>query len=375
MKLAVLTSGGDAPGMNAAVRTVTVGAVARGHSVVGIPRGYEGLLAGETVALDLHAVDGISRFGGTVLGSARSKEFPTLEGQAKARARLRELGIEGLVVIGGNGSLAGAHALAAERAQAAAAAAGAEGARVRSVAAAGGGDPEYPVVVGLPASIDNDVGHTALAIGADTACNTIVEACDRITDTARAHRRAFVIEVMGRHCGFLAMRAGIAAEADAILYGENKLSEEEIVSRLRAQLQRIFARPGNRCALIIKAEGVGVSASKLVARLAEHLPAGVDIRETVLGHLVRGGAPSALDRLIAQRLGYAAVDAIEHGQNDVMLGWDVQLGAGQATRDSAVRAVPLADVLEESQRLIDGSSPIVQRRMKLLAQVEDLLAL
>jgi 6-phosphofructokinase len=180
---------------------------------------------------------------------------------------------------------------------------------------------------------------------------------------------------MGRHCGFLAMRAGIAAEADAILYGENKLSEEEIVSRLRAQLQRIFARAGNRCALIIKAEGVGVSASKLVARLAEQLPAGVDIRETVLGHLVRGGAPSALDRLIAQRLGYAAVDAVEHGQNDVMLGWDVQFGAGQATRDSAVRAVPLADVLEESQRLIDGSSPIVQRRMKLLAQVEDLLAL
>src|SRR5215471_3873853 len=282
MKLAVLTSGGDAPGMNAALRTVTVGAIARGHSVVGIPRGYEGLLAGETVALDLHAVDGISRFGGTVLGSARSKEFPTLEGQAKARARLRELGIEGLVVIGGNGSLAGAHALATERAQAA--------------AAAGGGG--LPVVVGLPASIDNDVGHTALAIGADTACNTIVEACDRITDTARAHRRAFVVEVMGRHCGFLAMRAGIAAEADAILYGENKLSEEEIVSRLRAQLQRIFARPGNRCALIIKAEGVGVSASKLVARLAEQLPAGVDIRETVLGHLVRGGAPSALDRLI-----------------------------------------------------------------------------
>jgi 6-phosphofructokinase 1 len=374
MKLAVLTSGGDAPGMNAALRTVTVGAIARGHSVVGIPRGYEGLLAGETVALDLPAVDGISRFGGTVLGSARSKEFPTPEGQARARAKLRELGIEALVVIGGNGSLAGAHALATGRPEAAAAA-GAEGARVRSAAAAGGGDPEYPVVVGLPASIDNDVGHSALAIGADTACNTIVEACDRITDTARAHRRAFVVEVMGRHCGFLAMRAGIAAEADAILYGENKLSEEDIVSRLRAQLVRVFARPGNRCALIIKAEGVGVPASRLCARLAEHLPPGVDIRETVLGHLVRGGAPSALDRLIAQRLGYAAVDAVERGQNDLMLGWDVQLGAGQPTRDSAVRAVPLADVLEESQRLVDGTSPIVQRRMKLLAQVEDLLAL
>jgi 6-phosphofructokinase 1 len=359
MKIAVLTSGGDAPGMNAALRTVTVGAIARGHSVVGICRGYEGLLAGETVALDLHAVDGISRYGGTVLGSARSKEFPTPDGQAKARARLRELGIEALVVIGGNGSLAGAHALAAERAQAA--------------AAAGGG--ASPLVVGLPASIDNDVGHTALAIGADTACNTIVEACDRITDTARAHRRAFVVEVMGRHCGFLAMRAGIAAEADAILYGENKMSEDEIVTRLKAQLSRVFARPGNRCALIIKAEGVGVPASKLVARLAEHVPAGVDIRETVLGHLVRGGAPSALDRLIAQRLGYAAVDAVENGGNDVMMGWDVQFSAGQATRDSAVRAVPLADVLEESKHLVDGTSPIVQRRMKLLAQVEDLLAL
>jgi len=174
------------------------------------------------------------------------------------------------------------------------------------------------------------------------------------------------------------MRAGIAAEADAILYGENKLSEDEIVARLRAQLQRVFANPGNRCALVIKAEGVGVPASHLVARLAEHLRTdvpGVDIRETVLGHLVRGGAPSALDRLIAQRLGYGAVEAIERSQNDLMLGWDVQLGAGQATRDSAVRAVPLADVLEESQRLIDGTSPIVQRRMKMLAQVEDLLAL
>ena len=349
MKIAVLTSGGDAPGMNAALRTVTVGAIARGHSVVGICRGYEGLLAGDTTALDLPAVDGISRYGGTVLGSARSKEFPTPDGQAKARARLRELGIEALVVIGGNGSLAGAHALATS---------------------------DRPcLVVGLPASIDNDVGHTALAIGADTACNTIVEACDRITDTARAHRRAFVVEVMGRHCGFLAMRAGIAAEADAILYGESQWSEDEIVTRLQTQLSRVFARPGNRCALIIKAEGVGVPASKLVARLAEHVPPGVDIRETVLGHLVRGGAPSALDRLIAQRLGYAAVDAVEHGQSDLMMGWDVQLGAGQATRDSAVRAVPLADVLDESKHLVDGTSPIVQRRMKLLAQVEDLLAL
>ena len=188
MRLAVLTSGGDAPGMNAAIHTLVKAALARGHEVLGVSNGFEGLMAGRAVLLHPTDVDEVSRLGGTFLGSARAPGFREAPGRAEAIRRMREHGIEGLAVIGGNGSLAGAHALAAET--------------------------SVPVV-GVPASIDNDIGHTALAIGVDTAVNTIVEACDRIADTARAHRRAFVVEVMGRESGFLAMRAGVAAEAAA----------------------------------------------------------------------------------------------------------------------------------------------------------------
>jgi 6-phosphofructokinase 1 len=353
MRIGVLTSGGDAPGMNAALRTIAVVGIARGHQVLGIRRGYEGLLAGDAVELAVAEMEGIARFGGTILGSARSSRFPTDAGQEEARARLRDLRLDALVVIGGNGSLAGAHRLAEGR---------------------------PCLVVGLPASIDNDVGHSGLSIGVDTAVNTIVEACDRISDTARAHRRAFIVEVMGRHCGFLAMRSGIAAEADAILYGEaGELGEDELVARLTKVLEQCFA-PGKhkkRC-LVLKAEGVKVSTAVLVKRLQSFLDAhipGVDVRETVLGHVVRGGSPSALDRLIAQRLGFGAVLACEHGAHDVMLGWDVPGEHGRETPDNHVRAIPLADVLEESARLVDGTSPVVRQRLALLAAVQDILAL
>ncbi len=351
MKIGVLTSGGDAPGMNAAVRTVAVVGIARGHQVLGIRRGYEGLLAGDVIELDLSAVDGISRFGGTMLGSARSKQYPTAEGQQTARKQVAALGLDALVVIGGNGSLAGAHALAADR----------------------------PCqVVGLPASIDNDIGHCGLAIGVDTAVNTIVEACDRISDTARAHRRAFVVEVMGRQCGFLAMRAGIAAEADAILYSEDdSLDDEALVARMIKVLEQCFGNDKNR-ALIIKAEGVKLPTRTLVKRLQQWLDEkhpGVDVRETVLGHVVRGGNPSALDRVIAQRLAFAAVSACEKGAHDIMLGWEVPDGHGVATADSFVRANPITEVLAETERLLDGSSPVVKRRLGLLEQVKHILAM
>ena len=349
MKIAVLTSGGDSPGMNAAVRTIAVSGLGRGHEVVGIRRGYEGLLEGDAIPLDPAAIDGITRLGGTILGSARSQVFPTPEGQAKARAQLKALGLEGLIVIGGNGSLTGAHLLASDR----------------------------PVgIVGLPASIDNDIGHSGLAIGVDTAVNTIVDSCDRISDTARAHRRAFLVEVMGRNCGFLAMRAGIAAEANAILYGEKQLSEDELVARLRQVLRRCFA-PGqvHKRVLILKSESVTVPTARLAKRLQEHLAEdapGVDIRETVLGHLVRGGNPSALDRMLAMRLAYAAIHALEQGAHDVMLAWEPPSGHGRATADPSVRIVPLAEVLEETRRLRDGTSPVIQTRMELLSQAEDL---
>ncbi len=353
MQIGVLTSGGDSPGMNAALRTVAVVGTARGHKVLGIRRGYEGLLAADTIELTLAEVEGISRYGGTVLGSARSHEFPTPEGQNEAKKRVAELGFDALVVIGGNGSLTGAHLL---------------------------GKDKPCQIVGLPASIDNDIGHCGLAIGVDTAVNTIVEACDRISDTARAHRRAFLVEVMGRQCGFLAMRAGIAAEADAIIYGEQgDVGEDALVAELAGVLDRCFA-PNKRKqrALIVKAEGVKVPSVVLAKRLQQHLDEhmpGIDVRETILGHVVRGGNPSALDRMIAQRLGFGAVQAVERGAHDVMLGWSVPGDFGQATGDAFIRMVTIPEMLAETERLLDGTSPVVKRRLGMLEKVKDILAM
>lgn len=352
MRIAVLTSGGDAPGMNAALYSLVRGARGRGHEVLGVHMGYEGLLASDIHPLVLDDVDGISRFGGTELGSARSKVFATDEGQRRARQVLAEHKVDGLVVIGGNGSLAGAHRL---------------------------GEGRPCAIVGVPASIDNDIGHTGLAIGVDTAVNTIVEACDRISDTARAHHRAFIVEVMGRHCGYLAMRAGVAAEADAILFAERKRSEEELVSQLRQVLKASFApERKKRRVLIVKAEGVEVPTQVLVDRLQAHLDTdvpGAAIRSTILGHVVRGGAPSATDRVLAQRLALGAVGVLEEGGHDVMMAWDAPGGAGQPTADPSVRWVSLPDVLEETERLIDGTSPLTRGRIALLSKYESLLAL
>lgn len=351
MKIGVLTSGGDSPGMNAALHSIVKTGVGHGHDVVGILHGYAGLLAGETRNLTLNDVDGISRTGGTILGSARSKMFPTRDGQAQARAKIRTLGLEGLIVVGGNGSLSGAHALCVEDAPCR--------------------------IVGLAASIDNDVGHSGLAIGVDTALNTIVEACDRISDTASAHRRVFVVEVMGRHCGYLAMRAGLAAEADAILYAEKQLGEDELVARLADVVRGSFAR-GKKRVLIVKAEGVKAKTSAIVEKLGaiveSELP-GVDVRETILGHVVRGGNPSCTDRVIAQRLGFAALHAIEKGATDVMMSWEPPGGFGEKTADPSVRIVKLQDMIDETKCLLDGTSPVTKGRLALLAQAEGLLAL
>jgi len=338
--------------MNAGIRSLVKASLARGHRVTGVNSGYEGLLDGDVVPLTVEAVDGISRLGGTILGSARSSRFPTAEGQALARRRVAELGLDALVVIGGNGSLTGAHALA---------------------------DGRPLQVVGIPASIDNDVGHCGLAIGVDTAVNTIVEACDRISDTAGAHRRAFIVEVMGRHCGYLAMRSGIAAEADAILFAERDLPEDSMVEHLEKLLAHSFANTRHkRKVLIVKAEGVEVPTARLVDRLQGYLDAelpGVGIRATILGHVVRGGSPSALDRVIAQRLSLSALFALEAGAHDEMLAWEPPGGVGTATGDPSVRRVALTEVLEETGRMLDGTSPVTTRRVKMLEQVEGMLAL
>lgn len=352
MRIGILTSGGDAPGMNAAIRALAVVGHARGHEIIGVRNGYLGVLTKDTERLAADAIEGITRQGGTVLGSSRCLEMTTEAGQARALSNLKELGIEGLVVIGGNGSLTGAHVLSK----------------------LGAGALK---VVGLPASIDNDIGHAGLAIGVDTAVNTIVDACDRLSDTARAHKRCFIVEVMGRNCGFLAMRGGIAAEADAILYGEGGLIEQEIVARLDRMLRRCFA-PGRekKRVLIVKSEGLPVPVQRIrehVDRLLKEITTNVDARETVLGHVVRGGDPTALDRTIAQRLSFASILALEAGLSDVMLGWEPPFAVGRETLDPSVRIVPLEEVLAETARLLDGTSPIIQRRMMLLSQVEEVL--
>ena len=359
MRIGVLTSGGDAPGMNTAIRAATLIAAQRGIEVLGIERGYEGLVERRWRALTrtsggglapTHEVEVSGHLGGSILGSARCKAFYQPGGRARAAEALREM--DGLLVIGGNGTLTGARALSAEH-----------GAKV----------------IGIPASIDNDIGCTASAIGVDSALNTIVEACDRISDTARAHRRAFVVEVMGRHSGYLCMASAIAAGADAALFREEGRDEDAIVESVASLIRRSFEGDrGKQRVLVIKAEGVEVPCTRLVRRLCElledELPE-VSIRATVLGHLVRGGSPSFLDRMIASRFALAAVEALAGGATDEMVAWQSPLPGGTATADRSVTRWPLATVLEETARLLDGSSPVTRQRVAMMQKVAGVLSI
>lgn len=359
-KIAVLTSGGDSPGMNAAIRAVTKLCAAQGIEVLGVLEGYEGLIDGRfreltkklsdgNVTVDPE-VDAQGGQGGTMIGSARSARFREVEGRLKASIELNKVGAEGLVVIGGNGSLTGAHALAGEH-----------GVKV----------------VGIPGSIDNDIGCTSTALGVDTALNTIVDACDHISDTARAHRRAFVVEVMGRDCGYLAMASAVAMAADAVLIREQGKSEEQLVDDVANVIRTGYAR-GKRRILIIKAEGVTVPCTKLVRmteeKMAPEMP-GVEIRATVLGHVVRGGNPSYQDRAVAGRLGFGAVATLLSGYSDEMVAWLPPVQVGLPTSDSSVQRFSLERVLEETKSLIDGSSPVTKRRLALMEVASGVLAL
>ncbi len=359
-RLAVLTSGGDSPGMNAAIRAVSKLAAAQGLSVLGVLEGYDGLIDGKfrelshvlpngQVSVDVE-VDAAGGQGGTMIGSARSARFRERDGRAAAFEQLQKAQVEGLVVIGGNGSLTGAHLLGSEFG-------------VRAI--------------GIPGSIDNDIGCTATALGVDTALNTIVEACDRISDTARAHRRAFVVEVMGRDCGYLAMASAVAMAADAVLIREQGKSEEHLVQDVSNVVRAGFAR-GKRRILIIKAEGVSVPCTRLVRLTEEAMRAEMptlEIRATVLGHVVRGGNPSYQDRAVAGRLGFAAVAALAKGQADQMVGWLPPVSGGTPTDDSSVQLFSLERVLQETKSLIDGSSPVTQRRLALMTKASGVLAL
>lgn len=346
--------------MNAALRAVAKVAAANNLEAVGIEQGYEGLIDGRFVDLTVRLgpervrsereVDAAGGLGGTILGSSRSQRFLQPEQRERAAAGLRDAGIDGLIVIGGNGSAAGAHAFA----------------------------PLFPVIA-VPASIDNDVGCTRYAIGVDTALNTIVEACDRISDTARAHKRAFIVEVMGRQSGYLAMSSAVAAAADAMLIPERHRTEAELLDSVERVIRTSFESDrGKKRVLIIKAEGVPYPTTQLTrdvaARVAEDLP-DVEVRATVLGHLVRGGSPTFRDRMIAGRFGLAAVAALVDGASDEMVAWEPAVAGGTATRDPSVQRFSLDQVLTDTEALLDGSSPVTQRRVKMTEAIEGVLAL
>jgi 6-phosphofructokinase 1 len=349
--IAVLTSGGDSPGMNAALRSVAKVCAARGIQTIGVCDGYDGLIdrrfepLGRGGRFDLDLLGGL---GGTVLGTARCQRFFTAEGrQAAARSIV---GLDGLIVIGGNGSLTGAHLLAREH-----------GVKV----------------VGLPASIDNDIGCSSTAIGVDTALNTIVDACDRISDTARSHRRAFVVEVMGRQSGYLAMASAVAAGADAVLFREQGRPEADLVEAVAGVVRKAFADQGKRRVLVIKAEGVEIPCTRLVRNVEEKVRDvlnGAELRAVVLGHTVRGGAPSHMDRMVAGRLAFGAVEALLAGGTDEMIGWGGSPG-GIATGDPMVHRYPLERVLDETRKLLDGSSPVTRWRVEMMQKAEGVLPL
>lgn len=290
MRVAVLTSGGDAPGMNAAIRAVVRSALERGWQPVGVADGYEGLISGSFRELNDRDVGGIIQKGGTMLGSARCPELRTDAGQQQAIARLAAAEIDALVVIGGNGSQAGANELSKRGAQ----------------------------VVGVASTIDNDLIGCDLTIGATTALDIALEAIDRLKVTASSHHRAFLVEVMGRDCGYLALMAGLAGGAEAVAIPEVPCS----VSSVAAAVHQAYRR-GKSHALIVVAEGVPGGATQLADRLtAVQDEVGFDVRLTRIGHVQRGGAPGAFDRILASRTGAAAVAALAGGRHGVMVGID-----------------------------------------------------
>jgi 6-phosphofructokinase 1 len=287
-KIAVLTSGGDAPGMNAAIRAVTRGALARGWEVFGVRNGYAGLLEDRLEPLAARNVGGILQSGGTVLGSARCPEFKEPAGRARALSNLKKGAIDALVVIGGNGSQSGSASL----------------------------EREGFAVVGVPSTIDNDLYGNDVSIGCDTAINITLEAIDRLRTTASSHHRAFAVETMGRDCGYIALMAGIAGGAEVIALPEHELRPADVAERLREAYRR-----GKTHALAVIAEGAQCGVHELMEYYGAHRASiGFDLRVTRLGHVVRGGIPSAADRVLSTRLGAAAVDALAAGTHGVLVG-------------------------------------------------------
>ncbi|HLS09821.1 6-phosphofructokinase [Lentibacillus sp.] len=300
-KIGVLTSGGDAPGMNAAIRAVVRKAIYHNIEIYGIKNGFQGLIDGHIEQMNIGSVGDIIQRGGTILRSARCEEFKTDEGQNKGVKQMKKYGIEGLIVIGGDGSFRGAQKLT---------------------------EKGYPCI-GVPGTIDNDIAGTDFTIGFDTALNTVIEAIDKIRDTASSHERTFIIEVMGRDAGDLALWAGLADGAESILIPEKKDELEEIIERLKRGQER-----GKKHSIIILAEGVG-SGFDYAEKIKE--TADLKTRVTVLGHIQRGGSPTASDRVLASRLGAQAVSLLLNGkagkiagiQNNQLVSHDISEILGQ----------------------------------------------
>jgi len=311
-RIGVLTSGGDAPGMNAAIRAVVRAGIDAGAEVLGIRRGYAGLIDGDGITLGVRDVGGIIQQGGTMLGSSRCPEFRTEDGRRRAVDVLARLGVDGLVVIGGNGSQTGAHALARL------------GVRV----------------VGVASTIDDDVCGVDVTLGVDTALNVALEAIDRLKVTASSHQRAFLVEVMGRDSGHLAVMTGIAGGAEAIVVPEAETDPEVLAAELRAAYDR-----GKAHAIIVVAEGARYNAGALAEYFAAHgARLGFTLRSTILGHVQRGGAPGAFDRMLGSRLGAAAVARLCAGDDGVLVG----LVHGR------VAALPLAEAVAGRKPLDPG---------------------
>ena len=309
MRIAVVTSGGDAPGMNAAIRAVVRTAVARGWSVLGVRNGYAGLMGGELIPLGARNVGGILEHGGTVLGSARAPEFCEEAGQTRALHKLKTQNVEALVVIGGNGTQAGAAALSAR------------------------GLP----VVGVASTIDNDLYGSDITIGVDTALNVALEAIDRLKITGSSHGRGFVVETMGRDCGYLALMAGLAGGAEMIVIPEVPTTPGEVAEALRKAYER-----GKAHAIVVVAEGARYDGEALVRYFREQRDRfGFEPRLTVLGHVQRGGTPTFADRLLATRFGAAAVEQLANGGHGVLVG---------LVHDQ-IHTTPLAEVARNRKQL------------------------
>lgn len=307
-KIAVLTSGGDAPGMNAAIRAVVRYGTASSFEVIGVNNGYSGLIEGDFKSIGPRDVSGIIQSGGTILGSSRSDEFETESGRRKAMDKLGTSGIEALIVIGGNGSQTGAHLL---------------------------NTMGFPVV-GIASTIDNDLYGTEQSIGVDTALNIVLEAIDRLKVTASSHHRAHIVETMGRNHGYLALTASIAGGAEYVVIPEIETDPEDI-----AEVIRYTYRRGKSHCLIVVAEVAYWNAMRLQDHFKEHAGLGFSIRTTILGHVQRGGAPTAFDRMLATRIGIAAIEELKAGRSGSLLG----LACGE------IASTPYSDVVSHEKAL------------------------